>query len=189
VGVIEKDPKDIDSLVKLGIVYDNLGDIGVRTAPEESMKYLKKAKELDPNNAFIPALPGSSTTMMGGYAKNKVTDGRMLVGKGGDFLGRAVMMSPDDARVRIIRAHNSLGILMFLGRRHYFKTVLLHIEGLINQNPAEYDKSFKSLVYYKPGEAFKLEENDSTAKTYFENNMEVAFGSRRVDAAQKGALN
>ncbi len=183
--VIEKNPKDIDSLITLGIVYHNLGDIGVRTAPEESVKHLKEAKKLDANNAFVLSLLGSSTTMLGRYSKNKVTDGRMLVGKGGDLLDRAVMKSPDDARVRIIRAHNSLGLPKFFGRRHYFKTDLLHIEGLINKSPSGYDKNFKALVYFKLGEAFKLEEDDSTAKTYFKKAMEVAPDSPFAKEAQK----
>jgi tetratricopeptide (TPR) repeat protein len=183
--VIKEKPEDKETLITLGIAYHNLGDIGVETAPKESVGYLKKAKKLYPEDAFIGALLGSSTTMMGKYSKWKITTGRKLVGKGGDLLDRAVMKSPDDALVRIVRANNAFGLPKFFGRRHYFKEDMQHVEGLINKSPTEYNKNLKAMVYYKLGEAYEMEGEDSLSKSYFKKAVEVAPDSVSGKDAKK----
>jgi len=183
--MVKNNPKDKEALLTLGIAYHNLGDVGVETGPEKSVEYLEKAKKLDPEDAFVGALLGSSTTMMGRYSKWKVTTGRKLVGKGGAMLDRAVMKSPDDALVRMVRANNAFGLPKFFGRRHYFKEDLQHIEELIKKSPTEYSENFKATVYFKLGEACEMEGEDSLAKSYFKKAVEVAPDSISGKDAKK----
>jgi tetratricopeptide (TPR) repeat protein len=182
---IEKNPEDKDSLIKLGIAYHNLGDFGESTAPKESVKYLKRAKKLYPDDALIGAVLGSSTTMMGKYAKDKVTEGRKLVNKGGALLDRAVASAPDDALVRIIRANNSRGLPKLFGRRHYFKEDLLHVEKLIDKSPSAYNEDLKAQVYYRLGAAYNDEGDIASAKLYFKKAVEIAPNSLSGKKAQR----
>lgn len=183
--VIEKTPGDKDSLITLGIAYHNLGDYGAKTAPKESVKYLKKAKKLYPDDALILAVLGSSTTMMGKYSKERVAEGRKLVNKGTGMIDRAVMSAPDDVLVRTLRANNSRGLPEFFGRRHYFKKDLLHVEKLMDESPSAYNKDFKAQVYLKLGAAYSLEGDDSSAKLYFKKAAEIAPDSQSGKEAQR----
>jgi tetratricopeptide (TPR) repeat protein len=122
---------------------------------------------------------------MGKYSKWKITTGRKLVGKGGDLLDRAVMKAPDDALVRILRANNAFGLPKFFGRRHYFLKDLQHVEKLINKSPTGYSKNFKATVYYRLGEAYEMEGEDSLAKSYFKKAVEVAPDSISGKDAKK----
>ena len=160
----EQNPKDKDSLITLGIAYHNLGDIGVKTGPKESVKYLKQAKKMFPDDPLILAMLGSSTTMMGKYHKNKVTEGRKLVGKGGGYLDNAVKMAPDNALVRMVRANNSRGLPSFFGRGHYYKEDLTHINELIDKSPSAFNNEFKAQVYYGLGRAYEGEGDKTLAK-------------------------
>lgn len=183
--VIEKNPKDKDTLKTLGIAYHNLGDLGVRTAPKMSVKYLERAHKLYPDDAEILVVLGSSTTMLGRYSKKKATEGRILVNKGANMIDRAVMSSPDDVLVRMMRANNSQGLPDFFGRRHFFKEDLLYIEKLINKSPSGFDKDFIAEVYYNLGTVYKSEGHDSSAKSYFKKAVEVSPDSTSGKEAQK----
>jgi tetratricopeptide (TPR) repeat protein len=183
--VIEKDPEDKDSLKTLGIAYHNLGDIGVKTAPQESVRYLKKAKRLYPDDALILAVLGSSTTMLGKYSKERVKEGKRFVNKGGDMIDRAVISAPDDVLVRILRANNSRGLPKSFGRRHYFKEDLLHVKKLMDESPSAYDKDLKAHVYFRLGVAYNLEADESSAKVYFRKAIEVAPDSKWGEKAQR----
>ena len=183
--IIEKTPEDKDSLITLGIAFHNLADYGEKTAPKQAVKYLKKAQKLYPDDALILAVLGSSTTMMGKYSKERVTEGRKLVNKGAGMIDRAVMNAPDDALIRTLRANNSRGLPAFFGRRHYFKEDLLHVKGLIDKSPSAYNDDFKAQVYLKLGAAYSLEGDNSSAKSYFKKAAEIAPHTETGQEAQR----
>jgi len=141
---VDKSPENKDALIKLGIAYHNLGDLGDKKAPEQAVKYLKEAHKLYPDDPLALAVLGSSTTMLGRYSKKKITEGRKLANKGADLLDKAVASAPDDVLVRMVRAGNSSGVPKFFGRRHFFKKDMLHVKELIEKAPeGKYSNGFK----------------------------------------------
>lgn len=185
--VIEKKPEDKESLITLGIAYHNLATIGVKTAPIKSVEYLKKANKLYPDDAFILAVLGSSTTMIGKYSKEKVKEGRKYVNRGGIMIDKAVMMAPDNILVRMIRSNNSVGLPSFFGRKRYIKADLLHVDMLINKSPEKFRGNLKSEVYYNLGKVYDAEGDTSSAKKYFKKAVEVSPDSKWAEKA-KGKL-
>ncbi len=182
---LEKTPDDKDSLKTLGVAYHNLSTIGDKKAAAKSIEHLKKASKLYPDDALVLAILGSSTTLIGKYAKNKVTDGRKYTNKGAGLMDRAVMKDPDHVLVRMVRANNSLGLPTMFGRRHYFKDDMLHVEKLINQSPGKFHKILQSQVYYKLGTAFAKDRDDANARAYYKKSFKVAPDSKFGKKAKK----
>jgi tetratricopeptide (TPR) repeat protein len=183
--VINKKPEDKDALIKLGIAYHNLGDLGDKRAPDEAVKYLKKAHKLYPEDPLALAVLGSSTTMLGRYSKQKITEGRVLANKGGDLLDKAVASAPDDVLVRMVRAGNSRGEPKFFGRRHFYKEDLMHVNEIMERSKeSEYPNEFRALIYYQLGDAYKLEKNESQAELYFKKAIKTDPDSMWAEKAK-----
>ncbi|MEN8263447.1 MAG: tetratricopeptide repeat protein [Nitrospirota bacterium] len=175
---LERNPDDKDSLTTLGVAYHNLSTIGVKKAAQKAVEYLKKANKLYPDDALVLAMLGSSTTLIGKYAKDKVTEGRKYTNKGAGLIDRAVMKDPDHILVRMVRANNSRGLPKMFGRRHYFRDDMLHVEKLINKSPGKFHVILQSQVYYKLGTAFASDGDDAKAKSYYKKSFEVAPDSK-----------
>lgn len=172
---LEKNPSDKEALKTIGVAYHNLAAAGEKSAAQQAVDYLEKANKLYPDDPFILVMLGSSTTLIGRYSKDIVTEGRKFSNKGAAMIDRAVAKAPDDVIVRMVRANNSRGLPSMFGRGHYFKDDMLHVEGIINKKPASFNPSFKALVYYKLATYFKFDASDqAAAKSYFKKAAEVS---------------
>jgi len=183
--VLEKNPDDKSSLKTPGIAYHNLATMGYEHAAKTSVMHLKKANTLYPDDALILAMLGSSTTLQGRYAKDKVTEGKKFTNKGAAMIDRAVMQDPDNVLVRMVRANNSLGLPNMFGRRPHFKKDMLHVEDLINKSPDKFHELLKAQVYFKLGKAFDSEENKEKAKSYYKKAFDTAPESKWGIRAKK----
>lgn len=182
----QKNPENKDALIKLGIAYHNLGDLGDKDAPDEAVKYLKEAHERYPKDSLALAVLGSSTTMLGRYSKKKISEGRVLSSKGGDLLDKAVALAPDDVLVRMVRAGNSKGQPKFFGRRHFYKGDTTHVKDIMEKSPqGEFPNDFKALIYYQLGDAYKLEKDETQAVAYFKKAIKADPNSRWAKMAKK----
>ena len=176
--VLDKNPDDKDALTTLGVAYHNLSTIGDKEAAKEAVAYLETATKLYPDDAFILAILGSSTTLIGKYSDKRVTEGRKYSNKGAGMIDKAVMMDPDHVLVRMVRANNSIGLPKMFGRSHHFKNDLLHVEQLINTSPADFHEILKSQVYFKLGTVYDDEGDKANAKSYYKKAVDVAPDSK-----------
>jgi len=134
--VLAKNPKDKDSLLKLGMAYHNLANLGVRDAATKGVDYLKQADKLYSDDPLILAVLGSVVTILGREASNMV-DKMRYVNEGTPLIDRAVNKAPDNVYIRLIRSDNSAGLPKMFGRGHFVKQDLLHIEEIIKRAPKE----------------------------------------------------
>jgi tetratricopeptide (TPR) repeat protein len=171
--VLEKNPKDKDSFIKLGIAYHNLANMEVKDAAPKGVEYLKQGNKLYPDDALILAVLGSCITIVGRNASNIVEKMR-YVNEGTPLIDKAVNVAPDNIFVRMVRSDNSAGIPKMFGRTHFAKEDLLHIEGIIKRSPKEVSLDMQTEVYYKLGNIFKSEKDESKAKSYFKRAAELS---------------
>ena len=171
--VLATNPKDRDSLVRLGIAYHNLANLGVKDVAAKGVDYLKQADKLYPDDPLILAVLGSVVTILGRETSNMV-DKMRYVNEGTPLIDRAVNKAPDNVYIRLIRSDNSAGLPKMFGRNHFTKEDLLHIEGIIKRAPKEVPVDFQAKVYYKLGNVFKSEKDSSTAKSYFKKAAELS---------------
>ena len=182
--VYEKNPKDKDGLIRLGIAYHNLAIMEVKGASAKAFEYLKQANKLFPEDPLILAVLGSSITMVGRDASN-IADKMRYVNEGTPLIDKAVNKAPDNVFIRMTRSENSAGLPKMFGRNHFVKDDLLHIEGIIKRAPKEVPVDLQAEVYYKLGTIFKSEEDASKAKSYFKKAAEVSPGSESGKKAKK----
>jgi tetratricopeptide (TPR) repeat protein len=182
--VFQKNPKDKNSLITLGIAYHNLAILEVKKASEKAEEYLNQMTKLYPEDALSLALLGSAISMVGRDSYNIVKK-MGNVNKGAELLDKAVTMAPDNVLVRMVRANNSLDIPKTFGRQKIGKGDLLHIEGIINKSPKEVTIDVQTEVYYQLGNIFKSEKDVSTAKSYFKKAAEVFPDSEWGKKAKK----
>ncbi len=171
--VLEKNPKDKDGLIRLGIAYHNLAIMEVKGASAKAFPYLKQADKLFPEDPLILAVLGSSITMVGRDASN-IVDKMRIVNEGTPLIDKAVNKAPDNVFIRMIRSENSAGLPKMFSRNHFAKQDLLHIEGIIKRATKEVPVNIQTVTYYKLGIIFKSEKDSSTAKSYFKKAAELS---------------
>ena len=171
--VLGKYPKDKNSLITLGIVYNNLATMEVKGASAKAFGYLKQANKLFPENPLLLAVLGSCITMLGRDADN-IVDKMRYVNEGTPMIDKAVNTAPDNVSIRMIRSENSAGLPKLFGRRKFVKEDLLHIEGIIRRASKEVPVNLQAEVYYKLGNIFKSEEDLSQANSYFKKAGELS---------------
>jgi|GEM_PF-2600255 len=107
---------DLNWLKAAGIASHQLANTKVDGASEEAVNYLKKATELEPENAEILAYLGSAYAMAGrdsGFVVNKVSN----VNKGLAALDKAVKKAPRNLNVRFIRGSVSYNLPAMFSRK------------------------------------------------------------------------
>jgi tetratricopeptide (TPR) repeat protein len=171
--VYEKNPKDKDGLIRLGIAYHNLAIMEVKGASAKAFEYLKQVNKLLPEDPLILAVLGSSITMVGRDASN-IVDKMRYVNEGTPMIDKAVNKAPDNVFIRMTRSENSAGLPKMFGRINFVKEDLLHIEGIIKRAPKEVPVDLQTVVYYKLGNIFRSEKDESKAKSYFKKAAELS---------------
>jgi len=182
--VLEKNPKDIDSITKRGIAYHNIAHSKVKGVAKTCVKYLKKDTKAYPDDALLLALLGSCTTMIGRDAK--AIDKKMRsVNKGTGLIDRAIMMAPDHVLARMVRANNSSGIPKLFKRRKFTKIDLLHIDKVLKKSPEAINKATQAQVYYKLGKIFYSEGDKAMSQSYYKKAVAVSPDSIWAKRASK----
>ena len=182
--VLERNPKDKDGLIRLGIAYHNLAIMEVKGASAKAFPYLKQANKLFPEDPLILAVLGSCITMVGRDASN-IVDKMRYVNEGTPMIDKAVNKAPDNVFIRMTRSENSAGLPKMFGRVNFVKEDLLHIEGIIKRAPKEVPVDLQTVVYYKLGNIFRSEKDESKAKSYFKKAAELSPGSESGKKAKK----
>ena len=106
---LRQEPENTGILLKMGILYHNLGVEGDKKAVKRARKLFQKLLELDPQNAEALAWYGSVLTLRGRdvwFPASKLKH----VSNGIEKMDKAVELVPDNINVRMIRAHNSLNL-------------------------------------------------------------------------------
>ena len=180
----KKNPKDKDTLLTLGLANHNLGDMRVKDAVTKCIEYLKPANKLYPDDALILALLGSCITMVGRDASS-IPDKMRYVNEGTPMIDKAVQMAPDDVFVRMVRAGDAAGLPKLFGRTKYVKEDLLHIEDIIKKSPKDVSVDLQAEVYYKLGNVFRSEKDESKTKSYFKKAAELSPDSEYGKRAKR----
>jgi tetratricopeptide (TPR) repeat protein len=165
--VLEKNPQDLDSVIRRGIAYHNIAHSRVKGVAKEAVSYLKKAIKIYPDDALLLVLQGSCTTMIGRDSK-AIGDKMRFVNEGTGIIDRAVSMAPDNVTVRMVRANNSSGLPNLFKRKRFTKVDMLHIEEIIKKSPKDVNAELQAQVYYRLGKIYKREGDKTSAKSYFE---------------------
>ncbi len=170
--VLEKNPQDLDSIIRRGIAYHNIAHARVKGVAKEAVSYLKKAIKLYPDDALLLVLQGSCTTMIGRDSE-AIRDKMRYVNQGTALIDSAVRMAPDHVTVRMVRANNSSGLPNLFKRKRFTKEDLLHIEGIIKKSLKDVKPELQAQVYYKLGKIYKNEGDKTAAKSYYEKAAAV----------------
>ncbi len=107
---------DLNWLKAAGIASHQLANTKIEGASDDAVSYLKKATELEPDNAEILAYLGSAYAMAGrdsGFVVNKVSN----VNKGLAALDKAVKKAPRNLNVRFIRGSVSYSLPAMFSRK------------------------------------------------------------------------
>lgn len=107
---------DLNWLKAAGIASHQLANMKVEGASGDAVSYLRKATELEPDNAEILAYLGSAYAMAGrdsGFVVNKVSN----VNKGLAALDKAVKKDPHNLNVRYIRGSVSYNLPTMFSRQ------------------------------------------------------------------------
>ena len=106
-AMLEQKPNDVETLIKLGMIYHDQGVAGNDDAVDKGFTCLDKVLQLDPSNAVALAYRGSLWTLRARDAWwpfTKMKD----VDKGIDEMDKAVDLAPDNISVRLVRGINSV---------------------------------------------------------------------------------
>jgi tetratricopeptide (TPR) repeat protein len=179
---LKTNSQNVEILVKLGIAYHNKGVNGDKKAVKSAEEHLNKALELDRTNALALAYLGSVWTLKGRdafFPWNKMKN----VEKGMDKIDKAVDMSPDNLRVRMLRAMNSLNLPPFFHRLQYSLKDFTYITD--NPEFKNWPTESQSMVYYNLGLAFEKDEKPNEAKNNFELAIQTAPESKWAKNAKE----
>ena len=182
--IFQDNPEDTDALLILGIAYHNISVGGNQTTSEIAHNYLKKACELDRENALALVYLGSARTLMGRDAANPLNKIK-FVDQGIALIDTAVAMDESNIDVRLVRLNNSPSLPDFFKRQEVFFADVKYFLELTNKNPNRFDNSVLEAIYYFAGEMFKSEKKLMEAKEYWEKTIAISTTNYYKDLAEK----
>lgn len=108
-NALKKEPANKEILLKLGILYHNIGLKGDKGAVDRGEEILKRLIKIDPNNPDAHCWLGSILTLKGRDATFPIQ--RIIYVKEGlKEMDKAVSLSPENINLRMIRGKNSLAL-------------------------------------------------------------------------------
>lgn len=171
---INANPDDLELLLKLGIAYHDKAENGDKNAMRKCEDILSQILERDENNYLALAYLGSILTMKGRQV-NLLWQKIKYVKQGIEKIDKAVDIQPDNLRVRLVRAINSLNLPSFFYR---LKNSLEDFAYIITSK--EFKKlsiEDQSMVYYNFGMAWEKDGNRAETQKNFELAIQVASES------------
>ena len=179
---VQRSPRDIPTLMKLGIQYHHQGVAGDENAVEKGFACFDTILAIEPTNAMALAYRGSLWTMRGRDASEPMTK-MNDVDNGIDEMDKAVELAPENVTVRITRGVNSLHLPpMFkrLGTALKDFTYLLAHPGF-----SKFDISLQSNIYCWAGIAYKQDNQRDKAKELLQKAILVAPQSESAHTAEQ----
>ncbi|MCJ7646088.1 tetratricopeptide repeat protein [bacterium] len=180
---LREEPENTGILLRLGILYHNLGVEGDKKAVKRAKNLFEKLLELEPQNIEALAWYGSVLTLKGrdilfpisklGYVNNGI-----------EKMDKAVELAPDNVNVRMIRAHNSLNLP---GMFHRIKVAINDFEHLLSlsqKSPQEFSKGLLVEIYLGLGNAYKKKGDTIKARENWQKIVEVLPNSKEAEMAR-----
>lgn len=177
-------PNDLTSLKVAGIASHQLASVKVEGASAEAVAYLKRASELEPENAELLAYLGSAYAMAGrdsSFVVNKVLN----VNKGLAFLDKAVSKSPKDLDIRFIRASVSYELPAMFARKATAESDYLVFVNQVQSGEAQVDSKRLAEAYFKLGQLAREGKQPSKAAEFYAQAQRVHPQSEWAQRAAK----
>ena len=181
---LRQEPEDTGVLLKLGILYHNLGVEGDRKAVKRAKNLFEKLLELEPQNTEALAWYGSVLTLKGRDVLFPVSK-LSYVNNGIEKMDKAVELAPDNINVRMVKAHNSLNLPGIFHRIEIAVTDFEHLLTLREKRQEEFSKSLLAKIFLGLGSAYKRKEDMVKARENWRKAVEVLPDSREADMAKK----
>lgn len=181
---LREEPENTEILLKLGILYHNLGVEGDKKAVKRAKKLFEKLLELDPQNAEALAWCGSVLTLKGRDVLFPVSK-LSYVNDGIEKTDKAVELAPDNINVRMIRAHNSLNLPGIFHRIEIAITDFEQLLTLREKRQEEFSKSLLAKIFLGLGSAYKKKEDIVKAREDWQKAAEVLPDSMEAEMARR----
>lgn len=181
---LRQEPENTGILLKLGILYHNLGVEGDKKAVKRAKKLFQKLLELDPQNAEALAWYGSVLTLRGRDVLFPVSK-LGYVSNGIKKMDKAVELAPDNINVRMVRTHNSLNLPGIFHRTKIAITDFEHLLTLKEKRRQEFSKDLLAKIFFGLGNAYKKKEDTNKARENWQKAVEVLPDSMEAKMARK----
>ena len=180
---LREEPENTVILLKLGILYHNLGVEGDKKAVKRAKKLFEKLLELEPKNVEALVWYGSVLTLKGrdilfpisklGYVNNGI-----------EKMDKAVELAPDNINVRMIRAHNSLNLPGMFHRIKIAITDFEHLLTLREKRQEEFSKSLLAKIFLGLGKAYSKKGDITKARENWQEAVELLPDSKEAEMAR-----
>jgi len=174
---LKENPDDVKILKSLGIIYHNLGILKIHGAPQEAVKYLRRANELMPDDYEVLAYLGSAKTMIARDSWNPIKK-ISYANEGIRLIDEAVYKDPDNIAIRFVRANNSLSLPKFFKRSDLAKKDLDYLLELSKRRKEDFTSEMMAEIYFHLGNICISEDNPIKAKEYWEKAAKTAPDSK-----------
>lgn len=181
---LREEPENTKILLKLGILYHNLGVEGDKKAVNRAKDLFEKLLELEPQNVEALAWYGSVLTLRGRDVWFPVSKLKH-VNNGIEKTDRAVELASDNINVRMIRAHNSLNLPRAFHRTKIAITDFEHLLTLRQEKQQEFSKALLAKIFLGLGNAYKKKEDIIKARENWQKAVEVLPDSMEAEMARK----
>ena len=181
---LREEPENIVILLKLGILYHNLGVEGDKKAVKRARNLFEKLLELEPQNAEALAWYGSVLTLRGRDVLFPVSK-LSYVNNGIEKMDKAVELAPDNISVRMIRANNSLNLPGVFHRIEIAITDFEHLLTLREKRQEEFSKSLLAKIFLGLGSAYEKKEDTNKARENWQKAVEVLPDSMEAEMARR----
>ncbi|MBB5393829.1 MULTISPECIES: tetratricopeptide repeat protein [unclassified Herbaspirillum] len=174
---------DVEWLKTAGIASHQLASMKVAGASDNAVGYLKKATELEPDNAEMLAYLGSAYAMAGrdsSFVVNKVSN----VNKGLAALDKAVKKDPSNLTVRFIRGSVSYNLPAMFSRKTTAENDYLFFTNEA-ESGAQVDPNRLAEAYYKLGKIAEEQKRKSAAETFYTQAKKASPQSDWAQQADK----
>jgi tetratricopeptide (TPR) repeat protein len=171
--LLKRHPDDPALLMSLGKYYHDIGGMEKNEgAVKKAEKYLSRLLELQPDDPVAMVYYGSVLTMKARdafFPWNKINH----LKKGIVQMDKAVLFSPDNAEVRLIRGINSASMPQKMGRLAVALEDFNHIEELHRRHPLDMPKKFWLPFYCNFGLALLRDGKSEAAMEKFSKTIEI----------------
>jgi tetratricopeptide (TPR) repeat protein len=166
---LDQVPDDYEILKGLGIAYHIKALKDPKAFAPQAVETLTKVSEKDPTDYVTLCYLGSATTLMAQTTKN-VFKMSSYSNKGFALMDKAVRNDPDNASIRLTRAHNSKNVPAFLNRGDIAIEDFEYLAEMIKKDPVSFTYLKKqvysnlAVLYKKRGEEGKAAEYTKLAE-------------------------
>ncbi|MCK5148502.1 hypothetical protein KAR48_17220 [bacterium] len=170
---VKVDSENHAVLLEAGIACHNLAVRNNSKAVKLSEKYLEKVLQIDRRNAVAMVYYGSLMTIFARDAEQaweKMEYMQTALAK----MDKAVMLSPDDAEIRLVRATNAIHLPDMFNRGDMAIKDFQHIEKLIGLGKVKFSGEDWVLYWFSYGQALNKKGERQQADSFYKKVLEVA---------------